>query len=59
MGITYLQLDEILYLKYELGLSDQQILKQGISSPDLAIVEKLYNKSKFKRVMPPMLEEIN
>ncbi len=59
MGISYLQLDEILFLKYELGLADDIILDQGISPQDLLIVKNLYNKSKFKRVMPPMLEEID
>lgn len=59
MGISYQQLDEILFLKYELKLSNEQIIKQGITSQDLSIVEKLYNKSKFKRVMPPVLEEID
>ncbi|MBI9031963.1 NAD+ synthase [bacterium] len=59
MGITYVQLDEVLYLKYELALSNEQMLKEGLTSQDLMIVEKLYNNSKFKRVMPPMLEEID
>lgn len=59
MGISYQQLDEVLYLRYELGLTNEEIIKQGITSQELAIVEKLYNKSKFKRVMPPMLEEID
>lgn len=59
MGISYPQLDEILYLKYELGLDNKKVLQQGITDHDLVIVEKLYNKSKFKRLMPPMLEEID
>ena len=59
MGITYPQLDKTLYYKYELGLADEQVLKQGITERELSLVEKLYNKSKFKRVMPPMLEEID
>lgn len=59
MGISYSDLDEVLFLKYEMGLSDEQVVKQGISSKNLVIVQNLYNKSKFKRAMPPMLEEID
>lgn len=59
MGISYNSLDDVLYLKYELGLADEEMFKQGITANDLMIVKKLYKKSKFKRVMPPMLEEID
>lgn len=59
MGISYKRLDEVLYLRYELGLSKEKILEQGITQIELEIVENLYRKSKFKRVMPPILEEID
>lgn len=59
MGISYQDLDEILYHKYELGLKQAKLIEMGFKQEDLALVEKLYNKSKFKRIMPPMLEEID
>jgi NAD+ synthase len=59
MGITYQKLDQVLFLKYELGLSKAKLADLGISSQEIAITDNLYNKSKFKRQMPPMLEEID
>ncbi len=59
MGISYHKLDQVLYLRYELGLNKKVIIEQGISEEELSLVENLYNKSKFKRVMPPILEEID
>ena len=58
MGISYPQLDEILYQKFELAKSDTEIVDGSVSQAELDLVMNLYNKSAFKRVLPEMLEEI-
>ena len=58
MGISYPILDEVLYRKFEIKLEDSQIITDEITANHLKIAMNLYNKSKFKRVMPPTLEEI-
>ncbi len=58
MGITYKMLDEVLYRKFELTLTDEEIVKDSVKQEHLDVAMNLYNKSKFKRMMPPTLEEI-
>ncbi|MCF7912198.1 MAG: NAD+ synthase [Candidatus Cloacimonetes bacterium] len=56
MGLTYARLDEILYRLYEQQLPEAEIIAEGIEEKDLKRVKELYNKSEFKRNLPPQLE---
>jgi NAD+ synthase len=58
MGISYAQLDEILYRLYEQQLPEATIIAEGFDAKDLELVKVLYNKSEFKRNLPPQLELI-
>ncbi len=59
MGISYPVLDEILYLFYDLGLEAEDIIKEGFNRNDLEKVIGLYNKSAYKREMPPIPELVS
>ncbi|MFA7056189.1 MAG: NAD+ synthase [Candidatus Cloacimonadales bacterium] len=59
MGICYQNLDEVLYQMFELKLTKAEMLANNITAEEIKLVEKLYRKSAFKRVMPPMLEELD
>lgn len=54
MGITYKTLDDILYRIFDLKITTEQLLIDGFSSNDISKVIKMYNNSKFKRIMPPI-----
>ena len=59
MGICYQNLDEVLYQMFELKLTKAEMLANNITAEEIKLVENLYRKSAFKRVMPPMLEELD
>jgi NAD+ synthase len=54
MGITYKQLDEILYSLFELKISEEKLTEAGFSLSDIKKVISMYNKSEFKRNTPPI-----
>lgn len=56
MGITYEKLDEILYQKYELNKSYDELIKLGFNGDDLQKVTRMVKNSEFKRNMPPVPE---
>jgi len=56
MGITYPRLDEILYQKYELKKSYEEMTNLGIKQEELEKVTKMVKSSEFKRNMPPVPE---
>ncbi len=54
MGITYNQLDEILYNLFELKIPKEELLKKGFNEFDLEKVIEMHNNSEFKRIIPPI-----
>lgn len=56
MGITYGRLDEILYHKYELNKSYEELRNLGFEKEELEKVSKMVKSSEFKRNMPPVPE---
>lgn len=57
LGITYDLLDETIYQKFELKLSSEEMIENGITKEVQMKVQKLYDRSEFKRNMPPIPKE--
>ena len=57
MRINYYSLDEILYLLYKKTLSIEDVIKKGHLRADVERAVELYERSSFKRKMPPTIEE--
>ena len=53
MGITYKMLDNILYRLFDLKMTKDELIVDGFNSADISKVMNMYNKSEFKRIMPP------
>lgn len=58
MGISYIRLDEILYLMLDEKLEDKAIIKKGISLNEIEKVKQMIRRSEFKRNLPPQPELI-
>lgn len=56
MGITYNQLDEVLYQLLDLKLSENEILAKGTAPDILQIVIRKIKQSAYKRALPDMME---
>ncbi len=54
MGITYKELDEILYQMLDLKSEKEEMIKQGFSKQEIEKVEKMIKNSEFKRNMSPV-----
>lgn len=54
MGITYQELDEILYHLYDCGESKETVIKHGYDKNKIEKVINLKEKSEFKRNLPPI-----
>ena len=54
IGITYKQLDEILYQMVDLRMSDAEIEKAGYAKKDIEKIKRLMIQSQYKRTMPPI-----
>lgn len=57
MGITYAEVDKLLFQKYELGKSDDDLEKMGFSKIFIDKVNSMIKKNEFKR-MPPVVPEL-
>ena len=58
LGITYKNLDELLYRIYEIDTTLTELMDSGFSHDDIIKVKSLVDRSDFKRKLPPVLEEI-
>ena len=58
LGISYEVLDELLYRLYELKQTKETIIRAGYLEKDIVRVKELYNRSEFKRHLPPQLKVI-
>lgn len=56
LGISYQNLDEILYRMLEKKETKKEMTAGGINAQDIDRVKELYEKSRFKREMPPCLK---
>ncbi len=56
LGITYHALDEILYRMLEKQETKEKMIADGIPAKEVDKVKTLYQKSRFKREMPPCLK---
>ncbi len=57
LGLNYETLDSILYLLTEKRLSPGELIEQGFTEHDVKRVVNLYEKSAFKRRMPPLIDD--
>ncbi|HOD17904.1 MAG TPA: NAD+ synthase [Candidatus Cloacimonadota bacterium] len=57
IGITYPQLDEILFRLTELQLAPEELIRQGFPSEQVVKVKKMMKQSEFKRKMPPLITD--
>jgi NAD+ synthase len=56
MGVSYEELDTVLFLKYENGLPDSEIERYGIELEKIDRVTDLYSRSQHKREPVPILK---
>jgi len=57
LGITYDEVDPILYLKFDLGYTDEQIMeKLGVEKNLIALVNSRYRANTHKLKMPPIIK---
>ena len=57
LGITYEEVDPILYLKFDLGYTDDQIIEElSVEKTIVELVNKRYNANKHKLQMPPIIK---
>ena len=57
LGITYEEVDPVLYLKFDLGYTDDQIVeKLGVEKKLVELVNKRYNANLHKLKMPPIIK---
>ncbi|NQV19452.1 MAG: NAD+ synthase [Armatimonadetes bacterium] len=56
LGITYDELDEILYNLFDLCKTKKEMINKGFSKENIEKVLDLNKKSEFKRSTPPMLK---
>ncbi len=54
IGVTYAELDSILYLKLERGMSEEEIIDYGIDKSKVLKVRKMMKNSEHKRNPPPI-----
>ncbi len=54
IGVTYAELDSILYLKLEKGMSEEEIVEYGIEKSKVQKVLKMMKNSEHKRNPPPV-----
>jgi len=54
IGLTYLELDEILYNLIDLRKKNQEVVKLGFSKQMVQKVQNLIKNSQYKRTMPPI-----
>jgi NAD+ synthase len=55
IGMSYLTLDEILYLMFDKEKTPEEIIKEGFLEEDVQRVTELHKESEFKRRLPEML----
>ena len=56
LGLTYSNIDTILYHYFEKDKSKEELVKAGLSPSDIDNVIKLHRKSHYKRELPPVPE---
>jgi NAD+ synthase len=54
IGVSYAELDSILFLKFERGLSEEEIVAWGIDETKVQRVLKMMKTSQHKRTTPPI-----
>lgn len=58
LGLTYQNLDEILYLLFEQHQTPESIIQCGFSESDVLKVLGLHRKSEFKRKLPSLIDDL-